>query len=175
MKKNIVLIFLIGMIFCQEEKSLTKMDRFISNVGSIMKLENFKLPDVEGYYEVVTSKVRRATSQDEEMYFLQFVKKEKYSDKVASIAEEDLVDVIEALDNLIIKSQSEDSSADYLEHKFTTEDGFQIGYGGSDINELLWFMTLEKYGDATVLFKDCWTLQKALKAGQDKIKELKAS
>ena len=68
-----------------------------------------------------------------------------------------------------------DSSADYLEHKFTTEDGFQIGYGGSDIKSLLWFMTLEKYGDATVLFKDHANLKNALEAGQNKIKELKAN
>ena len=102
-----------------------------------------------------------------------FSKKEKYSTKSAAIAEDDLQDVMEALENLIVKSQSETSTADYLENKFTTEDGFQLGYGGSDMNNLLWFMTLEKYGESTILFKSVDSIKAALDSGMNKIKELK--
>jgi hypothetical protein len=173
MRYFLLLAVILGIIFPQEEKSISKMDRFISNVGSIMKLENFTLPDVEGYNEVITSKVRRATSKDDVAYFLQFVKKDKYKSKVASIAEDDLRDVIKAMDNLILQSNNESSTANYLENKFTTEDGFQLGYGGADVNNLLWFMTLEKYGESTILFKEHLSIKKALLNGLDKINSLK--
>ena len=169
----ISMLTLTALLFSEEEKSLTKMDRFISNVGTIIKLENFQLSDVEAYSEVINAKVRRATSQDEVAFFLMFIKEDKYSDKSAAIAEDDLQDIMDALENLIEKSKNETSTADYLENKFTTEDGFQIGYGGSDPSSPLWFMTLEKYGKSTILFKSHEPIKKALQEGIDKISSLK--
>ena len=162
-----------SVLLSQDEKALTKMDRFISNVGTIIKLENYKLSSVEAYSEVISAKVRRATSKDEVAFYLMFIKEDKYGNKSAAIAEDDLKDIMSALDNLIDKSKNETSTADYLENKFTTEDGFQIGYGGSDPKVPLWFMTLEKYGKSTILFKSSEPIKKALQEGMDKINSLK--
>ena len=160
-----------SVLLSQDEKALTKMDRFISNVGTIIKLENYKLSSVEAYSEVISAKVRRATSKDEVAFYLMFIKEDKYGNKNASIAEEDLVEVIKAYDELVVQSGSEETNADYFENKFTTEDGFQIGYGGG--KNRVWFLILEKYGKSTILFKGHKLIGDALKEGLKKIESLK--
>jgi len=173
MKKQILIVTLIFLQFgfSQEEKVITKMDRFVSNTGSIVKLENFYMPELKGYSEVAKVQVRRATSGGVVAFFLQIIKEDKYGNKNASIAEEDLVEVIKAYDELVVQSGSEETNADYFENKFTTEDGFQIGYGGG--KNRVWFLILEKYGKSTILFKGHELIGDALKEGLKKIESLK--
>ena len=66
--------------------------------------------------------------QDETEYYFIMVKEDKYGDKSAFIAEQDLEQIIKAFDELIKQGENEISESDYLENKFTTDDGFQIGY-----------------------------------------------
>ena len=62
---------------------------------------------------------------------------------------------------------------DYLENKFTTEDGFQIGYYVSD-GKVNWYLNLEKYGsDDTIFIKDVQVLEVSLLEAKSKIEELK--
>jgi hypothetical protein len=177
MKKSTIIalsfILFSSFAFCQDEKALTKMERFVSNTGRIVKLENFYLPDLKASYEVLKTKVRRATIQDETSYFLILVKEDKYGDKSAAIAEDDLKELVKAFDELINQSENETTNSDYFENKFTTEDGFQIGYGGS--GDILWFITLEKYGKSTVLFAKYADIKAIFGMAQKKIEELKAS
>ena len=37
-----------------------------------------------------------------------------------------------------------------MENKFTTEDGFQLGYALG--RSTTWFIVLERYGESTILF-----------------------
>jgi len=173
--KLIITFFCLNILWinAQDEKALTKMDRFVSNTGEIIKLENFNLPDLKATYEVVKTKVRKATIQNETNYFLLLVKENKYGNKSAAIAEDDLEDLIKAFNELIQQSKNETTNSDYYENKFTTEDGFQIGYGGS--GEIIWFMTLEKYGESTVIFKDYTDIKAIFGMAQKKIQELKSS
>jgi|TARA_Y100000310_G_scaffold281664_1_gene302285 S-adenosylmethionine hydrolase len=165
----ILILFQFG--FSQEEKIITKMDRFVSNTGSIIKLENYYMPELKGYSTVAKVQVRKATSADDVGFFLQIIKEDKYGNKSASIAEEDLIEVIKAYDELVIQSNREDTNADYFENKFTTEDGFQIGYGGG--KNRLWFLILEKFGESTILFQSHELIGTALKNGLKKIEGLK--
>ena len=168
----LLFIFLILSSINGQEKKLSKMEKFLSSSGSIIKLENFYLPEIKGT-KTLKSQVRRASVGSETSFYLQFILDDKYSDKTASIAYEDLVDTIEAMENLITLSENENTGSNYFEHKFTTDDGFQIGYGGTDPSSPLWFMTLEKYGDSTVIFSDPLKIFNGLKLGFDKINELK--
>jgi len=174
MIKQLLILLLIPFHFgfSQEEKTLTKMDRFVSNTGSIVKLENFYLTEQEGYSEIAKVQVRKASIGGDVAFFLQIIKEDKYGNKNASIAEEDLVEVIKAYDELVIQSKNEETSADYFENKFTTDDGFQIGYGGSE--DILWFITLEKYGKSTIIFAGPVAIGLTLKEGLKKIKSLKS-
>ena len=155
----------------QDEKSISKMDKFVSNTGSIIKLENFYQPELKAYNEILKVQVRKASTGVDNAYYLQIIKEDKYGKKSASIAEEDLVEVIKAYEELVIQSENENSSSDYFENKFTTEDGFQIGYGGGKNN--LWFLKLEKFGKSTVLFKGHEEIGYALKQGRKVIQDLK--
>ena len=99
------------------------------------------------------------------------LKEDKYGNKTGSIAEDDLNDVIQAYDELVSQFNVEASEADYFENKFTTEDGFAIGYGGG--KNRLWYITLEKYGKSTILFKGHEEIGYALKEGKKVIEDLK--
>lgn len=170
-KLTILLVITSSILFSQEEKELTKMERFVSNTGQIVKLENFTMPDLTAYNEKLNVKVRRATMGGEAAYFLLLIKEDKYSDKSAAIAEDDIKEVLKAFDNLILQSSKEESNADYLENKFTTEDGFQIGYAKG--KSITWFITLEKYGKSTVLFDGPSEIKATLSTAINKIDQLK--
>ena len=61
----------------------------------------------------------------------------------------------------------------YLENKFVTEDGFQLGYYISD-GKSKWYMKLEKYGtDNTIFINDVITIENALVEAKNIIEEIK--
>lgn len=66
------------------------------------------------------------------------------------------------------------SNPDYLENKFITEDGFQIGYYVSK-GKASWYIKLERYGSSTVFVKNAEALISAFKNAQSKIEELKGA
>jgi len=57
-KSMIVSLLIISNIgLSQNEKTLSKMDKFVSNTGKIIKLENFYQPELKGYSEVIKVQV----------------------------------------------------------------------------------------------------------------------
>ncbi|MCZ2223351.1 MAG: hypothetical protein LC122_06945 [Chitinophagales bacterium] len=62
---------------------------------------------------------------------------------------------------------------DYLENKFTTSDGFQVGYFIKS-GKPTWYLKLEKYGsNNTIFIKDGDTIEAAFSNAKNKIDELK--
>jgi hypothetical protein len=150
-----------------QEIAKTKMDTFLSTTGQIIRFIDYSLPSLKTDYEMVTVKVRLFEGKGEIQYFYQLSKETKYGSKVASILYSDLIEVIKAVDALI-ESANVDAKADYeyMENKFATEDGFQIGYYKKG-KELKWYVKLEKIGsDTTVFFSDPKMLKTSLLAGK---------
>jgi hypothetical protein len=118
------------------------------------------------------TRIRKFTSGGESKYFYQIEKSGQYS--TASIEYTDLLEVIKALATL--KTQVDNDVAlnpDYLENKFITSDGFEIGYYVSS-GKTRWYLKLERYGsDNTVFINDVETLTTAFEGAKDKIEELK--
>ncbi len=179
MKKGITLLFCLSLmvsgVFSQEKKEeKSKMLDFVSKTGAILKFEDYNLPNIKLYYGIAESKIRKISNGNEERLFLQILKKGKYDTTTASIAYEDLLEIQKAL--TILKNQSEKdliTISDYLENKFITEDGFQVGYYVKK-GKIVWYVKLEKYGsDNTAFVKDYEILLKAFEAGKEKIEALK--
>ena len=87
----------------------------------------------------------------------------------------DLVEINKAL----IKLGSEvnidvASEPDYLENKFKTVDGFEVGYYISE-GQAHWFLKLERYSSSTVFVRNQSVIVEAFKNAQAKIEELKAT
>jgi uncharacterized protein with ParB-like and HNH nuclease domain len=105
-----------------------------------------------------------------------FIKSGQYSTNTASIEYSDLLEVIKALKTL----QSEEpkdvaSNPDYLENKFITVDGFEVGYY-VDKGKSTWYLKLEKYGNDnnTLFIKDgSSNIETAFNDAKTKIEELK--
>ena len=179
MKKStqIVLLFILisTISFAQDVKeTTTKMDQFSSKTGIILKFIDYDLT-----YLILTSgtakcKIRKILSSSETGYFLQISNVRANDTKTASIAYEDLIEVIKALKTLKLESSTDLAlNPDYLENKFITEDGFQIGYYVSK-GKLSWYLTLEKYGSGNIVFlKDVESIEDLLNSAKSKIEELK--
>jgi hypothetical protein len=65
------------------------------------------------------------------------------------------------------------NASDYLENKYITNDGIQLGYYVSG-KESAWYLVLDKYkSDSTAFSKEGDSIAIAIKTAQDKITQLK--
>jgi len=179
MKKMMVLLVVMIMSvvssFAQsQDKKETSYDQFISQSGKIISFLDYKLPPIRGAYSTYECKIRVLKAGDKTTYYYQVAVKGKYSDVVGSIEENDLNEMAKALDSLLIMYiQDKKTPADYMENKYVTNDGVELGYyiSGSDSS---WYLGLSKYkSDSTAFIKDGEIIKIAIKMAQDKIKTLK--
>ena len=169
------IILLTTFVYGQDAKEAnTKMDAFASKTGVIIKYVDYALPNLSLTYGAAETKVRKLISGGDMAYFYQISYKGKYDTKTASIAYEDLLEVIKAFQTLNTESASDKSSnPDYLENKFVTDDGFQLGYYVSN-GKLKWYLVLEKYGSGNTIFiNDVSIIESAFNEAKTKIESLK--
>lgn len=152
----------------------TKMEAFASKTGTITKFTDVKLANIKTAYEVTEARVRKVNSGLITSFFFQIEKTGKYSNPTASIEYSDLIEVIKALKTLMLEVDKDVlNKPDYLENKFVTVDGFQIGYYVSK-EKATWYMKLEKYGsESTVFINDVSTIESAFNDAKTKIEEQK--
>lgn len=180
--KNLFLLFSIVLLtsnlFAQDAKDVkeesTKMDAFASKTGTIIKYIDYSLPDLKLSYGIAETKIRKFISGPDIEYFYQISKEGKYDTKIASIAYQDLLEVIKAIEPLKKESISDKAlNPDYLENKFVTDDGFKLGYYVSK-GKLAWYLVLERYGSGNTIFvNDVSVIESAFNTAKQKIEELK--
>ncbi|WP_264520950.1 hypothetical protein [Flavobacterium sp. N1994] len=180
--KTLLLFLLIGTLtsFAQDTKKesepiKTKMDAFTSKTGSIVKFLDYNLQGIKiSYGGKIETRVRKIISGTVSSYFFQIEKSGQYSNSTASIEYLDLMEVIKAVKTL--KQEVENdlaSNPDYLENKFTTVDGFKVGYYISK-GKINWYLKLEKYGsDNTVFIDNAELILNAFEEAKSKIEQLK--
>ncbi|MBK0370081.1 hypothetical protein [Flavobacterium agrisoli] len=178
--------FVLGLVLCSSfvlgqetvkdaQLVKTKMDVFTSKTGVLTKFIDYNLPQIKsGFSTVSEARVRKLISGNTSLYFYQIEKQGKYTSVTASIEYVDLVEVINALNSLKGDLDKDiQMNSDYLENKFTTVDGFQIGYYVSK-GKASWYLKLEKYGsDNTLFINDIESLDNSLNGAKSKIEELK--
>lgn len=152
----------------------TKIDEFSSKTGTITKFTDSNLPNLKTTYASPVTRIRKVNSGTVTAYFYQIEKEGKYSNITASIEYSDLLEVIKAISALKAEESNDvESNPDYLENKFTTVDGFQIGYYVSK-GKATWYIRLQKYGsDNTVFINDINIIETAFVEAKNKIEESK--
>ena len=86
----------------------------------------------------------------------------------------DLVEINKALKKIVADVDADVvANPDYLENKFITVDGFELGYYIFQ-SKVSWYMKLERFSESIVLIKDKETLVKTFINAQTKIEGLKA-
>ncbi|WP_261511617.1 hypothetical protein [Chryseobacterium paludis] len=158
----------------ESEPVKTKMDVFASKTGSITKFVDTKLPKLKATYESSETRVRKISNGSSNAYFYQIEKTGKYNNTTASIEYSDLIEVLKAIAVLKAEVNSDiTSNPDYMENKFVTVDGFQVGYYVSQ-GKAKWYIKLEKYGSDNTLFIDNGdTIEAAFVEAKNKIDDLK--
>lgn len=159
----------------EAETVKTKMDVFASKTGTIIKFTDYKLPGLKSTYGSLSeTRIRKINSGLVATYFFQIEKEGKYSSSTASIEYSDLLEVIKALQTLKMESEKDvASNPDYLENKFVTVDGFQVGYYVTQ-GKSSWYLKLDKYSSDNTLFIDnVDAIEIAFNGAKAKIDELK--
>ncbi|MDR0660706.1 MAG: hypothetical protein LBG19_07885 [Prevotellaceae bacterium] len=165
--------------YAQDEKKdaetvKTKMDEFTSKTGAITKFTDYSLPNLKTTYASPVTRIRKVESGNAKAFFYQIEKEGKYSSTTASIEHSDLVEVLKAI-KVLIDAVDTDIAAnpDYMENKFVTVDGFQVGYYISK-GKASWYLKLTKYGsDNTLFMSDGDSIEQAFTDAKNKIDSLK--
>ena len=181
-KSTFILVLLLGTVtmYAQDVKKeaetvKTKMDAFASKTGIITKFTDTNLAGLKTIYgDFAETRIRKVNSGTMTTYFYQIEKEGKYSNSTASIEYTDLLEVIKAMTTLKAEVEKDiAANPDYLENKFVTVDGFQVGYYVSK-GKSIWYLKLEKFGSDNTLFIDNLdTIANALDEAKAKIDELK--
>ncbi len=181
MKKLILVSVVLFSIHCigqgdtvASEKTQTKMEAFVSQTGVITKFTDFNLNKLKSNYTAAEIRIRKVSSGNVEKYFYQIEKTGKYGSSTASIEHSDLLELIKALNSLKSELNNDlTGNPDYLENKFVTDDGFQLGYFIRK-GKSTWYIKLEKYGsDNNIFINDVSTIELNLNEAKAKIEELK--
>jgi hypothetical protein len=178
-KLILLILFLSHHAFAQDRKkemksAETKMESFASKTGTITKFIDFKMPALKLFLgEVAETRVRKVIVGNEWKYFYLIEKESKNANTTASIEYTDLLEVIKALATLKSEAPVDQSSKpDYLENKYVTADGFQLGYYVTE-GQGKWYIKFDRYGsDNTVFINDVQTIEVSLNAARTKIEEM---
>jgi hypothetical protein len=143
----LIILFQSNLIFVKGQgvkERTSKLDSFTSKTGVIIKFIDYSLGGINLIYGATAeTKVRKIMSGSEIGYFYQVSTSDQYGSKSGSIAYEDLKEIIKAVRILKNESTSDASlGAEYLENKFITPDGFQIGYYLNK-GKIKWYLVLE--------------------------------
>jgi len=180
MKKIMLCIFL---LFCLMSNSFsqeviiqnTKYNRSIIKPGTSIKFIDYNLPEFDVAYYDATANIRKVISGNEVKYFCQIYKDADSYKIFGTICEEDLLEVIKALQNLQNEAPSDlAQKPDYIENYFDTKEGFSLGYliRGEAIS---WYTVLDKYStkDSYLYFENVETLVSLFNNAKNKIDSLK--
>ncbi len=165
--------------FAQQSDSsaekLTKFEQFTSKTGRISKFIDIKMPNLSlSFIGSLEASIRMLLGDGKKHYFYRIEEQETSRSlaHIAMIEYADLVEINKALNILAGEVVADcNSNPDYLENRFITEDGFQIGYYVSK-GKATWYLKLERYKNSTVFIKNAEVLTKNFPAAQQKIEEL---
>lgn len=158
-------------------KKLTKFEEFSSKTGRITKFVDVNMPRIsESFLGSLETGVRTIMGSDRNAYFYRIEDPEtsRSVSHIAMIEYSDLVEINKALAKLVGEVDADcAANPDYLENKFVTDDGFEIGYYVSK-GKASWYLKLERYSNSTVFIKNASELTNNFTAAQKKIEELRA-
>lgn len=157
-------------------KKLTKFEEFTSKTGRITKFVDVNMPGIsKSFYGSLETGIRTIMGADRNAYFYRIEEPEtsRSVSHIAMIEYSDLVEINKALSKLVNEVDADcAANPDYLENKFVTDDGFQVGYYVSK-GKATWYLKLERYSSSTVFVKSKEDLTSNFTAAQKKIEELK--
>jgi hypothetical protein len=146
-----------------------------------MKFIDVKMPNIPKCFGgSLESCVRIIMDGSSNNYFFRIEETEtsRSNAQIAMIEYSDLVEINKALKKIVADVDADVdadvvANPDYLENKFITVDGFELGYYIFQ-SKVSWYMKLERFSESIVLIKDKEILVKTFVNAQTKIEGLKA-
>lgn len=136
------------------QKNESKLARFVGRKGKVITFTDFNIPSIQSNAGMLDMKIRVMKSAGDKVILCQIIKQHECEVKVASIEENDLIELIKAIEALETSSVLDaNTKSDYLESKYVTEDGFKVGYYVSE-GKINWFIVFDDYGSEIDFFGD---------------------
>jgi hypothetical protein len=155
------------------KSDLTKIERFTSKKGVILKFTDYSLAPLKTRYTTAETRIRKISDNYGFAFFYQIEAKGDYKNITSSIEYLDLIELINALSELKKQVNIDlELNPDYLENKYITTDDFQAGYYISD-GKTTWFLKLDKYTSGSTLFiNDVDEMESSFLEAKNKIESL---
>ena len=154
-KLFLIMAMLLPLISFAEDdakKQMTKFEEFSSKTGVIVKFVDTTLPNLPVSYSTLKTGIRTIKRGTDNAYFYRLEEPEtsRSVSHIAMIEYSDLVEINKAISRLVTDVDADvATNPDYLENKFRTSDGFEIGYYVSK-QKPQWYIKLERYTSSTV-------------------------
>jgi hypothetical protein len=162
MKKIVILSLLISMcvvVYSQQNDNSnvpkTKFSDFTARSGQIISFENFNKTTFKSLYGSLTATKKIVKRADEKKVFLMIELPSQYTTRTSAIAEEDIKDLINAIATLQNDASIDiNTTSEYMEKYYMTEDNFKIGYYVSE-KKTTWYVDLDtRLSESTFFIKD---------------------
>ena len=152
---------------------ISKYDAFVSKKGTMFKFYSHKLPIIKSNYgQKIETSLREIIVGGKTQFFYLIEKPDKYSTKRSIIAEEDMREILKAINILKEESIKDENQSVYVENSFITDDYFKISYFLSG-KEISWAIGVGLRGKELIFIDNTDALEANLKAGLNKIIEIK--
>lgn len=179
----VVLAMLLPLVsFAQQEdndstkKQSTKYEEFVSKTGSFIKFIDINQSKMNISFATSIETSVRTFISPSKAHFFRIESASALKSGIAMIEYMDLVEINKALPELYSEAESDiAANPEYLENKFRTVDGFEIGYYISK-KKANWWMRLEWFSShLDIKNENVSAIIDAFKNAQAKIEELKAN
>jgi hypothetical protein len=133
----------------------TKFSDFTARSGQIISFENFNKTTFKSLYGTLIATKKIVKRADEKKVFLMFELPSQYTTRTSAIAEEDIKDLINAIATLQNDASIDiNTSSEYMEKYYMTEDNFKIGYYVAE-KQTKWYVDLDtRLSESTFFIKD---------------------
>jgi hypothetical protein len=173
---SMLLLAIATNVNAQESAAKTKIDEISLRTGLITKFTEYNLSPLKTSYGTSETRIKKITSNGQTSYFMQLEKKASLGSNVtytASIAYDDLVKALNAMKTLMTEVDADAASKpDYLENKYITIDGLQVGYYVDNKGKVSWYLK-PGAGQETLYVKDPNIIVDSFTQAKNKIEELK--
>lgn len=154
------------------EQNLSKSEVCSSKTGIMSRCVDTYLADISTKNAKPLKTCIRTLKLGDNTSYLYVIKKANISSNVV-IRDSDVVAINKALDKFIREVDADCViETDYIENKYITENGFEIGYFVSD-GKATWYMKLERENKKLVEIKDPIELSQTFHVAQKTIERLK--
>lgn len=172
------LVFVVFILLVSEigfGQNMSNYNKYIAGAETFLKFTDYNL---ENLNYSTSAELRRVESKADIVYYLRINVINNSLSYTASFNEVEIHNIINAIQQFkqeIFSDKEKVKTAQYIENKYITSDGYRIGYFVKKDGKSKWFIDVSNYSDyGTEFFNEVLPIETAFKQAVKKIITVKA-